>query len=93
MRRNFIIRKGFPLREKKARDFRLFHKEPQVFEEDLGITHVGDNHQQGSPHLFSPVGQQKSLGRTRKAGQSNTFPVPPWFGVEPRINGLGPFRC
>jgi hypothetical protein len=55
MRRNFIIRKRFPLREKKGRDFLALCKESDVLEEGLRILQVRGDDQQGSSCLLSPV--------------------------------------
>jgi hypothetical protein len=64
MRRNFIIRKGFPFREEERRIFGLFLKKSKIFKETFGIPKVRNDDQKGAPHPFPPIGEEIGLRGT-----------------------------
>jgi hypothetical protein len=83
MGRDFIIRKGLPLRKEKGNAIHLLLKKSNIFKKGFGIPKMRDNDQKGSLYLFPQMGQEIGVGRARKVSQSNTFPFSPWFRFKP----------
>jgi hypothetical protein len=83
MRRDLIVRKGFPGREEKTMTFSPGIEKLKILHKGLRGLEACSDRQERFFRLLSPEGKKISFGRAFEPGESNGFGFPPEFCMDP----------